>query len=47
MNILPKLGDVLVEQGWLTPESLEDGLAAQAENGERLGQILVQQKKIT
>jgi len=26
---------------------LEDGLAAQAENGERLGQILVQQKKIT
>ena len=47
MNILPRLGDVLVEQGWLTPESLEDGLAAQAENGERLGQILVQQKKIT
>jgi len=47
MNILPKLGDVLVEQGWLTPESLEDGLAAQAENGERLGQILVQLKKIT
>ena len=47
MNILPKLGDVLVEQGWITPEGLEDGLAAQAENGERLGQILVQQKKIT
>jgi general secretion pathway protein E len=47
MNILPKLGDVLVEQGWITPEGLEDGLAAQAENGEKLGQILVQQKKIT
>ncbi len=47
MNILPKLGDVLVEQGWITPEGLEGGLAAQAENGERLGQILVQQKKIT
>ena len=47
MNILPKLGDVLVDQGWVTPEGLEDGLAAQAENGERLGQILVQQKKIT
>ena len=47
MNILPRLGDVLVEQGWLTPESLEEGLAAQTENGERLGQILVQQKKIT
>ena len=47
MNILPKLGDVLLKQGWLTPESLEDGLAAQADNGERLGQILVQQKKIS
>ncbi|UCG21211.1 MAG: type II secretion system ATPase GspE [Deltaproteobacteria bacterium] len=47
MSILPTLGDVLVEQGWVTPEGLKDGLAAQAENGERLGQILVQQKKIT
>ena len=47
MSILPKLGDVLVEQGWVSPEGLEDGLAAQAENGEKLGQILVQQKKIT
>ena len=47
MNILPKLGDVLVDKGWVTPEGLEDGLAAQAENGERLGQILIQQKKIT
>jgi general secretion pathway protein E len=47
MSILPKLGDVLVEQGRITPEGLADGLEAQAENGERLGQILVQQKKIT
>jgi len=47
MSILPKLGDVLVEQGWITPEGLADGLAAQAEDGEKLGQILVQQKKIT
>ena len=47
MNIVPRLGDVLVEQGWLSPEALEEGLEAQAENGERLGQILVQQKKIT
>ena len=46
MSILTRLGDVLVEQGWITPEGLEDGLAAQAENGEKLGQILVQQKKI-
>jgi len=47
MRILAKLGDVLVQQGWVTPEGLEDGLAAQAENGEKLGQILVQQNKIT
>ena len=47
MNVLPRLGDVLVEQGWLSPEALEEGLEAQAENGEKLGQILVQQKKIT
>jgi general secretion pathway protein E len=47
MNVIPRLGDVLVEQGWLSPEALEEGLEAQAENGERLGQILVQQKKIT
>ena len=47
MSILPKLGDVLVKQGWISPEGLEDGLAAQGGNGEKLGQILVQQKKIT
>ncbi len=47
MKVLPRLGDVLVEQGWLSPEALEEGLEAQAENGERLGQVLVQQKKIT
>jgi general secretion pathway protein E len=47
MSILPKLGDVLVEQGWITPEGLQDGLATQAEDGEKLGQILVQQKKIS
>jgi general secretion pathway protein E len=47
MNIFPRLGDVLVEQGWLSPEALEEGLEAQAENGERLGQVLVQQEKIT
>ncbi|MBE9533585.1 MAG: type II secretion system ATPase GspE, partial [Proteobacteria bacterium] len=47
MNVLPRLGDVLVEQGRLSPEALEEGLDAQAENGERLGHVLVQQKKIT
>ncbi len=47
MSILPKLGDVLIEQGWLSPEALAEGLEVQAENGERLGQILIQQKRIT
>jgi general secretion pathway protein E len=47
MGILPKLGDVLVQRGWVTPEGLEDGLAAQAEKGEKLGHILVQQNKIS
>ena len=47
MNVLPRLGDVLVERGWISPEALQEGLDAQAENGERLGQVLVQQKKIT
>jgi general secretion pathway protein E len=47
MNLLPRLGDVLVEQGVISPAALEEGLDAQAENGERLGQVLVQQKKIT
>jgi general secretion pathway protein E len=44
---IPRLGDVLIEQGGLSPEIIEEGLEAQAENGERLGQILVQQKKIS
>ena len=47
MNVLSRLGDVLVERGWISPEALQEGLDAQAENGERLGQILVQKKKIT
>jgi general secretion pathway protein E len=46
MNI-PKLGSVLEEKGRINPEVLEEALEAQAEKGERLGQILVQQKKIS
>jgi general secretion pathway protein E len=46
MNI-PKLGDVLVEQGRLSPETLEEALAQQEDRGERLGQILIQEKKIS
>jgi general secretion pathway protein E len=37
----------LEEQGRLSPEVLEEALEAQAENGERLGQILIQQKRIS
>ncbi len=46
MNI-PKLGSILEEQGRLSPEVLEEALEAQKGNGERLGQILIQQKNIT
>ncbi len=46
MNI-PKLGSILEEQGRLSPEVLEEALEAQTGQGERLGQILIQQKKIT
>jgi general secretion pathway protein E len=44
---IPRLGTVLVEQGRINHEALEEALASQREKGERLGQILVQQKKIS
>lgn len=43
---LPRLGDVLLEQGKLTEEDLREALEIQEKNGERLGHILTQQKKI-
>ena len=43
----PRLGTILVEQGRITDEILEEALSAQREKGEPLGQILVQQKRIT
>lgn len=42
----PRLGTILIEQGRITPEILEEALAVQREKGERLGQILLQQKRI-
>ena len=41
-----RLGTILIEQGRITPEILEEALASQREKGERLGEILVQQKRI-
>jgi hypothetical protein len=38
----PLLGTVLLEQGALNDEDLERALTAQARNGERLGEILVE-----
>jgi general secretion pathway protein E len=43
----PRLGTILVEQGRITAETLEEALAAQREKGEPLGQVLLQQKRIT
>jgi general secretion pathway protein E len=43
----PRLGTILVEQGRITAEILEEALSTQREKGEPLGQILLQQKRIT
>jgi general secretion pathway protein E len=43
----PRLGTILIEQGRITREILEEALTAQREKGERLGDILVQQKRIS
>lgn len=42
-----KLGEVLVEQGALTPAQLETGLAAQQRTGGRLGTVLIAQGTLT
>ena len=42
MEIMKKLGDILIESGLLTPEKLEEALAEQKKNkGKKLGDILV------
>jgi general secretion pathway protein E len=43
---IPRLADVLLEQGRLTAEVLEEALEAQLQKNERLGPLLVQQKQI-
>ncbi len=35
------LGELLVEQSWITPADLEDALARQEQTGQKLGQIVV------
>ncbi len=43
-----KIGDVLIEQGYLTKEALEKALEAQKESGgKRLGEVLIEQGYIT
>ena len=44
---ISRLGDLLNQMGLITAEELERALQAQAEKGERLGQVLLQQKKIS
>lgn len=41
------LGELLVEQCWLTPADLEDALEQQARSGQKLGQIVVERGFIT
>ena len=36
-----RLGELLVEQSWITPDDLEQALEEQKEDGRRLGQIVV------
>jgi len=42
-----RIGEILVEHGWLTPEGLEAALAAQREEHRNLGSILVEMGLIT
>jgi type IV pilus assembly protein PilB len=42
-----KIGDLLVEQGLITPDELEESLRLQTVTGKRLGTILVEQGKLT
>jgi len=42
-----KIGDLLVEKGFITPLQLEEGLREQAISGRRLGELLVEKEYIT
>ena len=43
----PRLGELLIARGHLTPEGLQRGLARQAECGQRLGELLVELRLCT
>ncbi|MEF8982471.1 GspE/PulE family protein [Thiohalorhabdus sp.] len=38
-----RLGDLLVQEGWITQQQLEEALAAQKDSGKKLGQLLIDQ----
>jgi len=42
-----KIGDLLVEKGFITPAQLEEGLKAQAVTGKRIGELLVEKGFLT
>lgn len=42
-----KLGDLLVEKGYITEEQLQEGLREQVISGRRLGEVLVEMECIT
>jgi type IV pilus assembly protein PilB len=42
-----RLGDMLLEGGYITQEQLDHALAQQAEDGKRLGEMLIEQRVIT
>lgn len=43
----PRLGEVLIKRGQLTPEGLQQALTAQARTGRRLGELLVELRLCT
>jgi general secretion pathway protein E len=44
---MKQLGEILVERFGVDPASIEEALSTQPDNGRRLGEMLVQQKKIS
>lgn len=42
-----KIGDLLLERGFITKEQLKEGLQVQSETGRRLGEVLVERHYIT
>ena len=44
---MKQLGEILIEQFGVDSESVDEALSMQTENGRRIGELLVQQKKLT